>query len=99
MKRIISLMLTLAIFTSVIYPCQSVIAQEVKLNNILSIGRDVAEMCAEYDKYDNLDDTTVSNRLIVKTDTAIDEYGAVDSIYGFGYAFCSTRIISLQKKH
>lgn len=66
MKRIISLMLTLAIFTSVIYPCQSVIAQEVKLNNILSIGRDVAEMCAEYDKYDNLDDTTVSNRLIVK---------------------------------
>ena len=87
MKRIISLMLTLAIFTSVIYPCQSVIAQEVKLNNILSIGRDVAEMCAEYDKYDNLDDTTVSNRLIVKTDTAIDEYGAVDSVYGFGYAF------------
>ena len=80
-------MLTLAIFTSVIYPCQSVIAQEVKLNNILSIGRDVAEMCAEYDKYDNLDDTTVSNRLIVKTDTAIDEYGAVDSVYGFGYAF------------
>lgn len=87
MKRIISLMLTLAIFTSVIYPCQNVIAQEVKLNNILSIGRDVTEMCAEYDKYDNLDDTTVSNRLIVKTDTAIDEYKAIDSVYGFGYAF------------
>lgn len=80
-------MLTLAIFTSVIYPCQNVIAQEVKLNNILSIGRDVTEMCAEYDKYDNLDDTTVSNRLIVKTDTAIDEYKAIDSVYGFGYAF------------
>ncbi len=87
MKKIMSLILTLAIFTSVIYPCQSVIAQEVKLNNILSIGRDVAEMCAEYDKYDNSDDTTVSNRLIVKTDKTINEYEAVDSIYGFGYAF------------
>lgn len=90
MKKLISLMLTLTMFASVIYPCQSVIAQEIELNNTLSVGQDIAEMCAEYDDYsglDNTDDTTINTRLIVKTDDSIDEYGAVDSVYGFGYAF------------
>ncbi|MGN1421259.1 MAG: hypothetical protein ACI4XC_07080, partial [Eubacterium sp.] len=54
MKKIISLILTLTMFVSVIYPCQSVIAQEVELNNTLSVGQDIAEMCAEYDDYDSL---------------------------------------------
>lgn len=90
MKKFISLMLTLTMFTAVIYPCQSVIAQEIELNNTLSVGQDIAEMCAEYDDYSGLDDTndkTIDTRLIVKTDDAIDEYGAIDSVYGFGYAF------------
>lgn len=94
MKKFISIMLTLTMFTSVIYPCQSVLAEEIELNNILSIGQDISEMCAEYDE-DYIDhaesssdeDKTVYTRLIVKTDDSIDEYGAVDSIYGFGYAF------------
>ena len=48
-------------------------------------------MCSEYDT-DNTEasddgDKTVYTRLIVKTDNPIDEYGAVDSVYGFGYAF------------
>lgn len=83
-------MLTLTMFTAVIYPYQSVIAQEIELNNTLSVGQDIAEMCAEYDDYSGLDDTddkTIDTRLIVKTDDAIDEYGVVDSVYGFGYAF------------
>lgn len=90
MKKFISLMLTLTMFTAVIYPCQSVIAQEIELSNTLSVGQDIAEMCAEYDDYsdsDGTDDTIINTRLIVKTDEAIDEYGAVDSVYGFGYAF------------
>lgn len=77
-------------FATVIYPCQSVIAQEVELNNTLSVGQDISELCAEYDDYSDLDDTdnkTINTRLIVKADDSIDEYGAVDSIYGFGYAF------------
>lgn len=77
-------------FATVIYPCQSVIAQEIELNNTLSVGQDIAEMCAEYDDYSDLDDTddkTIDTRLIVKADNTIDEYGTVDSIYGFGYAF------------
>lgn len=90
MKKFISLMLTLTMFASVIYPCQSVIAQEIELNNTLSVGQDIAELCAEYDYYsdsDSTDDKTIDTRLIVKKDDAIDEYGAVDSVYGFGYAF------------
>ncbi|MCM1285023.1 MAG: S8 family serine peptidase [Acetobacter sp.] len=94
MKKFISIILTLTMFTSVIYPCQSVLAQEKKLDNILSIGQDISEMCAEYDE-DYIDKSTSSSnedkiiytRLIVKTDDPIDEYGAIDSIYGFGYAF------------
>lgn len=89
MKKFISLMLTLTMFTAVIYPCQSVIAQEIELNNTLSVGQDIAELCVEYDDYsslDNTDDTTINTRLIVKADSTIDEYGAVDSVYGFGYA-------------
>ncbi len=77
-------------FTAVIYPCQSVIAQEVELNNTLSVGQDIAEMCAEYDDYsdsDSTDDKVINTRLILKADDSIDEYGAVDSVYGFGYAF------------
>lgn len=78
-------------FTSVIYPCQSVLAQERKLESILSTGQEISEMCSEYDT-DNTEasddeDKTVYTRLIVKTNDSIDEYGAVDSVYGFGYAF------------
>ena len=91
MKKLISIILILTMFTSVIYPCQSVLAQEVELNNILSTGQEISEMCAEYDA-DNTEasddeDKTVYTRLIVKTNDSIDEYGAVDSVYGFGYAF------------
>lgn len=93
MKRLFCLILSLSMLISVIYPCQSVLAQEVELNNILSIGQDISEMCAEYDEdyidhAESLsDDKIVYTRLIVKTDESIDEYGAVDSVYGFGYAF------------
>lgn len=89
-KKTISLLMSLAIFSSALYPCQSVIAQEVELNNTLSVGREIAEMCEEYDNYNELDSTdeqTINTRLIVKTDDNIDEYSAVDSVYGFGYAF------------
>lgn len=91
MKKLISIILTLTMLTSMIYPCQSVLAQERKLESILSTGQEISEMCSEYDT-DNTEasddgDKTVYTRLIVKTDNPIDEYGAVDSVYGFGYAF------------
>ena len=43
-------------------------------------------MCAEYGNKGTADGV-INTRLIVKTNDSIDEYGAVDSVYGFGYAF------------
>lgn len=94
MKKILSMILTLTMFISVLYPCQSVIAEEVGKENAIAVGNEVAEMCAEYDdSYDNIvdsdvpEDKIIGTRLIVKTNDTIDEYGAVDSVYGLGYAF------------
>lgn len=90
MKKVISIILTLTMFLSVIYPCESVIAEEISKENALAIGNEIAQMCAEYDDYSELDasdDKTIDTRLIVKSDNTIDEYGAIDSVYGFGYAF------------
>jgi len=94
MRKILSIILTLTMFTSVIYPCQSVIAEEVGKKNAIAVGNEIAEMCAEYDdSYNNIADSDVpenkiiGTRLIVKTNDNIDEYGAVDSVYGLGYAF------------
>lgn len=82
--------MALLLFSSLIYPCESIITEKTELNNTLSIGQEIAEMCAEYDDYDSIakdDDKTIGTRLIVKADNTIDEYGAIDSVYGFGYAF------------
>lgn len=94
MKRITSILLTLTMFISVIHPCQSVIAAEIGKANALAVGNEIAQMCAEYDEdyIENTDlssteDKTINTRLIVKADDTIDEYGAVDSVYGLGYVF------------
>lgn len=90
MKKTISFIMSLMLLSAVIYPCKSIITEKAELNNVLSVSHDIVEMCAEYDDYSELDDTddkTIDTRLIVKTDDAIDEYGAIDSVYGFGYAF------------
>lgn len=73
-------------FTSMIYPCQSVIAAEIRQSNALATGQEISEMCAEYGNKGTADGV-INTRLIVKTNDSIDEYGAVDSVYGFGYAF------------
>lgn len=88
MKKIISMLLSLMMAISVLAPCHSVIAQEVQLQNIVSTGNKIAELCADYDDYNTAcNDAEIKDRLIVKASGNIDEYGAVDSVYGFGYAF------------
>lgn len=88
MKKIISMSLSLMMTISVLAPCHSVIAQEVQLQNIVSTGNKIAELCADYDDYNTAcNDAEIKDRLIVKASGNIDEYGAVDSVYGFGYAF------------
>jgi len=63
-------------------------AEEARKQSVLKTGKEIAALCNEYDNYSNSNDgDKIDNRLIVKTNDNIDEYGAVDSVYGFGYAF------------
>lgn len=79
---------------SVIYPCQSVIAAEIRMNDAVCVSRDIAEMTEEYnDEYEEIlensgaESISVDNRVIVKTKTKINTYDSVDEVYGLGYAF------------
>ncbi len=90
MKKATSIILSIIISVLALSPCYTYIAEEIGKKNVLAIGNDISQMCAEYDNYDSLaqdDDKTIDTRLILKTNDSIDGYGAVDSVYGFGYAF------------
>ncbi len=90
MKKAISIILSIIISVLALSPCYTYIAEEIGKKNVLAIGNDISQMCTEYDNYDSLaqdDDKTIYTRLIVKANDIINEYGAVDSVYGFGYAF------------
>lgn len=90
MKKAISIILSIIISVLALSPCYTYIVEEIGKKNVLTIGNDISQMCAEYDDYDSLaqdDDKTIYTRLIVKANDIINEYGAVDSVYGFGYAF------------
>lgn len=90
MRKTVCIILSIIISVLALSPCYTYITEEIGKKNVLAIGNDISQMCAEYDDYSDLDDTddkTINTRLIVKADDSIDEYGAVDSVYGFGYAF------------
>lgn len=88
MKKRLSILLSIIIVLSICAPITSVMAEEARKQSALKTGKEIAALCNEYDNYSNSNDgDKIDNRLMVKTDTAIDEYGAVDSVYGFGYAF------------
>ena len=90
MKKQICIFLTFLTVVLAIAPCTSVLAEETRKQSVLKTGKEIAALCNEYDNYNELDSTdeqTINTRLIVKTNDNIDEYGAVDSVYGFGYAF------------
>ncbi len=90
MKKTTSIILSIIISVLALSPCYTYITEEIGKKNVLAIGNDISQMCAEYDDYDSLaqdDDKTIYTRLIINTNDIVDEYGAVDSVYGFGYAF------------
>lgn len=89
-EKTISLILSFVILSVLIYPCKGMITEKAELKHIVSVSQEISQLCAKYDDYsefDDADDKIIDKRLIVKADDAIDEYGAVDSVYGFGYAF------------
>lgn len=88
MKKRLSVLLSIIIVLSICAPITSVMAEEARKQSALKTGKEIAALCNEYDNYSNSNDgDKIDNRLIVKTNDNIDEYGAVDSVYGFGYAF------------
>lgn len=88
MKKRLSVLLSIIIVLSVCAPITSVMAEEARKQSVLKTGKEIAALCSEYDNYSNSNDgDKIDNRLMVKTNNPIDEYGAVDSVYGFGYAF------------
>lgn len=90
MKKRLSVLLSIIIVLSICAPITSVMAEEARKQSALKTGKEIAALCNEYDNYNELDSTdeqTINTRLIVKSDDKIEEYGAVDSVYGFGYAF------------
>lgn len=87
MKKITSFILSTLIMLWVIAPSTSVLAEEARKQSVLKTGKEIAALCNKYDDYNNVEDKAINTRLIVKTNDNIDEYGAVDSVYGFGYAF------------
>lgn len=88
MKKQICIFLTFLMIILVMAPCTSVLAEEARKQSVLKTSKQIVALCNEYDNYSNSNDgDKIDNRLMVKTNDRIDEYGAVDSVYGFGYAF------------
>lgn len=90
MKKRLSVLLSIIIVLSICAPITSVMAEEARKQSALKTGKEIAALCNEYDNYNELDSTdeqTINTRLIVKSDDKIEEYDAIDSVYGFGYAF------------
>lgn len=90
MKKRLSVLLSIIIVLSICAPLTSVMAEEARKQSALKTGKEIAALCNEYDNYNELDSTdeqTINTRLIVKSDDKIEEYDAIDSVYGFGYAF------------
>lgn len=88
MKKQICIFLTFLTIILAMAPCTSVLAEEARKQSVLKTSKEITALCNEYDNYSNSNDgDKIDNRLMVKTNDRIDEYGAIDSIYGFGYAF------------
>ena len=90
MKKRLSVLLSIIIVLSICAPITSVMAEEARKQSALKTGKEIAALCNEYDNYNELDSTdeqTINTRLIVKSDDKIEQYDAIDSVYGFGYVF------------
>lgn len=96
MKKIISIFMALVTVVSVLSASFPAIAQEIEENNAVLVSEKVSAMCEKYDTENETDELTeetetmqrtVEERLIVKTDSRINTYEAVESVYGLGYAF------------
>lgn len=93
MKKTLSLVLSLAMLTTVLYPCQSAIAAEVERRSVTRFSSLVTELNTEYEsdsdsyeeKYNEDNPNACENRLIVQARSVRDDAGAVESMSGLEY--------------
>lgn len=93
MKKRLSVLLSIIIVLSICAPLTSVMAEEARKQSALKTGKEIAALCNEYDNYSNSNDgDKIDNRLMVKTNDNIDEYGAIDYVKGIGYYFYNMKL-------
>ena len=91
MKKITSLILTVAMLVAVIYPCQSIIAAQTNKNSAVYFSDSVNELIGEYDANEEyVDDREssqvfIKDRLIIPSDKVKNDYGAAESLCALGY--------------
>ena len=91
MKKTISLILSLVMLTSTIYPCYSVIASQTNKNSAGYFSDCVNELIDEYDadeEYADNDESSqvfIKDRLIIPSDKVKNNYGATESLCAMGY--------------
>ena len=66
MKKITSLILTVAMLVAVIYPCQSVIAAQANKNSTVYFSDCVNELIGEYDADEEYVDDAESSQVFIK---------------------------------
>lgn len=91
MKKQLCFILSILMASSVIAPCQSVIAAEVNKHSVGYFSDSVNEIIDTYDGDEEYtsdsesDQSLIKDRLIVSSDKAVNDYGAVDKVVGLGY--------------
>lgn len=54
MRKTVCIILSIIISVLALSPCYTYITEEIGKKNVLAIGNDISQMCAEYDDYDSL---------------------------------------------
>lgn len=89
MKKIVAIIISLAVMISIGFPCYTVIETKMQEKNIRYVSSELSVMQNEYDNGIELFGAPVreTSRVIVRTTDNIDLYNAVDSVKGAGYYF------------
>lgn len=86
MKKLISIILSIAIFTASLAAGLEIVSARAQYKSITAFSQKVNALIEEYGGMDT-DKKLIKSRLIVPTDKSyISEYGAAESVYGLGYA-------------
>lgn len=92
MKKTLCLILSIIMALTALAPYQSVIAAEINKNSVGYFSDSVNEMIDTYDEDEEYtsdsesDQNLIKDRLIVPSSKVTNEYDAIESTYGMGYA-------------